>query len=399
MLRDGLNEDTPLLVPLRVNSKIGKLEKVNMKKAILSLSQKCSLVFCIFFFGFCAFSPFSPLYAVDIFIHYDVGLGNKITIRGDSTSLNWSKGLSTSWQKENVWFISLPENNFEFKPLINDQVWSLGENYQALPQNETIHIYPSFRALAGTLVTIPQFHSPTLNNQRDLVIYLPPSYYENLSKSYPVLYMHDGQNIFDSRTSFGGVEWQVDETLDRLIEEGKVPEVIVVGAYNTGASRILEYTPTLDAKYGGGQGEKYLDFLEKELIPYCNENYRTKKGAENTFLAGSSLGGLISFYAGWTRPHVFGRIACLSSSFWWNEENLTQKVENAPLSQEKIKIYLDFGKQENTGEQSERMFRALEKKGYQLEKNLFYYVDPNGGHNEASWAARLHIPLKFLLQD
>ena len=127
---------------------------------------------------------------------------------------------------------------------------------------------------------------------RDLILYLPPSYSANPDKRYPVLYMHDGQNLFDRATSFGGVEWQVDETFNKLIGEGRVQEAIVVGINNT-SGRIDEYTPTQDPGYGGGDGDSYLDFIEQDVKPYIDANYRTQVGPRTTMMLGSSLGGLI----------------------------------------------------------------------------------------------------------
>lgn len=203
-----------------------------------------------------------------------------------------------TWTSGNVWVWEAPStlSSFEFKPLINDTTWSTGGNYKVTAATpRSVHIYPFFGAPQGRTVTLTGFYSPQLNNRRDITLYLPPSYGENPAKRYPVLYMHDGQNLFDARTAFGGVEWQVDETLDRLIGQGTVRETIVVGINNT-ADRISEYTPTTDPQYGGGNANTYLDFVQQTLKPYIDTHYRAFSGAPDTLMTGSSLGGLLSCY-------------------------------------------------------------------------------------------------------
>src|SRR5690606_36165183 len=144
---------------------------------------------------------------------------------------------------------------------------------------------------------------------------LPPDY-ETSAKYYPVLYMHDGQNLFDVRTSFSG-EWKVDEHLDSLFLLGD-PGCIVVGIDNGGTNRINEYSPWVNPQYGGGQGDQYIEFLIETLKPYIDQNYRTLPDAEHTGIMGSSMGGLISYYGGLTNQNVFGRIGAFSSSFWFS---------------------------------------------------------------------------------
>ena len=161
--------------------------------------------------------------------------------------------------------------------------------------------------------------SKTLNNSRDVIVYTPPSYYENTLKSIKnVLVMHDGQNLFNASTSFAGVAWECQKTLDTLINVGSMEEVFVVGLYNT-PNRIAEYTYSADPKYGGGKGNLYLDFIQNEAIPYVAQKFRVLTGRENVGILGSSLGGLISCYAGWTRSNIYKKNGCMSSSFWWND--------------------------------------------------------------------------------
>lgn len=165
-------------------------------------------------------------------------------------------------------------------------------------------------------------------------LYLPPNY-TNSIKKFPVIYMHDGQNLFDDATSYIG-EWKIDETLNELFKKtGK--GFIVVGIENAGEQRINEYTPFKNEKYGGGKGNIYIDFLINEVKPYIDKNYRTKTNAKNTAIIGSSLGGLISFYGGLKYPIVFGKIGALSTSFWFSDEIYTFAEENG--NQKKSKIF------------------------------------------------------------
>ncbi|WP_372368417.1 alpha/beta hydrolase [Candidatus Uabimicrobium sp. HlEnr_7] len=335
------------------------------------------------------------LQSAEIYIHYDAKWGNHVSIRGDAASLSWERGVKAEAVSANMWKFTTSEQNFSFKPLINDEVWSIGANY-SVEDGEEIHIYPFFYKKMGTLENITGFSSSILNNNRTLRVYLPPSYHENTEKKYPVIYMHDGQNLFDASTAFGGVEWQVDETMNLLVVQGKIKEAIIIGMDNTGASRISEYTPSVDAKYGGGNGDKYLDFISTEVVPFINSKYRTMHGKNNCMLMGSSLGGLISFYAGWTRSEIFGSVGCLSSSFWWNNEDQTSQVKNSNHAR-LLNIYIDSGGDSDGRQQTLRMYEALKEQGYKDKKNLYYFVDKNGQHSEKYWAQRLYIPLVFLL--
>ncbi len=159
------------------------------------------------------------------------------------------------------------------------------------------------------------FRMPQLGRTRRIWLYLPPDY-ETSGKSYPVIYMHDGQNVFDSYTSFAG-EWNVDESLNELARQGhEVP--IVVAIDNDGAHRMDEYSPWHNANYGGGEGDLYIDFIVSTLKPYIDSAYRTRKGPESTGIMGSSMGGLISMYGAFKRPDIFGKAGIFSPSYWFS---------------------------------------------------------------------------------
>jgi predicted alpha/beta superfamily hydrolase len=334
--------------------------------------------------------------AATIRVHYDTGWGNRITVRGNKAPLSWTAGVNATWTTGNVWTYSWSDTvgDVELKPLINDTQWSVGANYK-VKAGTTVDIYPFFQSRTGTLVKISNFSSPQLGNTRTLRIYLPPSYGLNPLKRYPVLYMHDGQNLFEASTAYGGVEWKVDETANSLINNGQMDEVIVVGIDNGGANRIYEYTPCCDPQYGGGGADVYERFILETVKPYVDQNYRTLPGNKNTAIMGSSLGGLVSFYIGRRHPEVFSKLAGLSSSFWWNNQMLTRQVE-AATTKVLVNFYIDAGTSSDGLTETTRMRDALVADGYVQGRDLYYYVAQGAGHNESAWAARLHIPLTYL---
>jgi predicted alpha/beta superfamily hydrolase len=337
-------------------------------------------------------------HSADIYVHYDSGWGNNIEVRGDGGGLSWTNGSAATWTPGNAWHLSTPNSGsgFDFKPLLNDQSWSIGGNYSVPSGDSEVHVWPFFGYNGSTLVQF-NYYSATLGNTRTIRVLLPPSYHENSLKTYPVLYMHDGQNLFTAATSSFGVEWQVDETSEAMIYQGQMQEAIIVGMDNTGGARISEYTPTVDSTYGGGNGDAYLDFIENELMPYIESSYRAKTGAENTLMMGSSLGGLISFYAGWTRSETYGRGAGMSSSFWWDNEEMAAVVAayNGPLKP--VDFYIDIGANEGSVAATNNMANTLLSQGYVQGANMYYYYDSNGSHTESSWRNRLTIPLQYLL--
>ena len=327
-------------------------------------------------------------------VHYDTGFGNRIAIRGSAAPLSWTAGRDAAWTSGNVWVASWTSSaDLDIKPLINDTAWSIGANYH-VRAGATVDIYPFFHASAGSLMPVPGFASPQLGNTRTLMIYLPPSYGENPAKRYPVLYMHDGQNLFDASTSAFGTEWQVDENIDALVAAGRMDEVIVVGVYNT-ANRIWEYTPCCDPSYGGGGADTYERFLIDSVKPFIDRSFRTLPGQDTTAIMGSSLGGLVSFYIARRNPAVFGKAGCMSSSFWWNNQALPLAVEQS-TDHVPVAIYLDAGTDNDGLPETTRMDHALAADGYVQGRDLDFVTAQGGSHNEASWAARVAIPLTWL---
>ncbi|MGB2665833.1 MAG: alpha/beta hydrolase-fold protein [Candidatus Acidiferrum sp.] len=248
------------------------------------------------------------------------------------------------------------------------------------------------------LVKHEQFPSRFLRNQRDLIVYLPPGYDAQPLRRFPVLYLHDGQNLFDGTTSFiPGMDWHVGQTADRWIQEGRVEPLIIVGIYNAGKQRLGEYTPTRAPKLGGGSANRYAKFLLEEVRPFVHNQYRVQDGAENTGIGGSSLGGLVSLYLGLRQPRMFGKIAALSPSVWWNERVILRFASTAsvkPLP----RIWLDIGTREGPRivDDVERFRDILLGKGWQLDQNLHYRRVEGAEHNEAAWAQRVGPFLQFL---
>jgi predicted alpha/beta superfamily hydrolase len=241
----------------------------------------------------------------------------------------------------------------------------------------------------GELRIIDNFSAPQLGNTRALRIYLPASYRTHPERRYPVLYMHDGQNLFDARTAAYGAEWGIDETVDKLVAEGRMAEIIVVGIDNS-KDRLDEYTPCCDAQYGGGKLAAYESFLVDTVKPYVDRTLRTKPGKEDTAIMGSSLGGIASVLIAQHRPDVYSKAGGVSSSFWWNQRNLIGKLPVVP-----VKYYLDAGTINDGLEDTALMRSVMLAQGWREGDNLYYHEAMGGSHNEKSWAARVAIPLSW----
>ena len=246
----------------------------------------------------------------------------------------------------------------------------------------------------GTLELLPDVLSPQLKNERDLLVYLPASHGEDEGRRYPVIYMHDGQNLFDPATSFSG-EWQVDETMAAAALQGL--EAIVVGVPNMREKRMNEYSPFDGADWGPGRGDAYVSFLGDTVKPLIDRRYRTLPERRHTGVAGSSMGGLISLYAFFSRSETFGFAAVMSPSLWLNDEAIFPIVEAAPFVPGRV--YLDVGRLEGERhvENVRRLRDLLTAKGYEEGVDLRWLEDEVGQHNEAAWAYRFRAALPYLL--
>ncbi|PYL17347.1 MAG: esterase [Verrucomicrobia bacterium] len=257
--------------------------------------------------------------------------------------------------------------------------------------------------LTGNIKRHRRFRSKILGNHRDVLVYLPRGYSRFSRRRYPVLYLQDGQNVFDAATSFAGVEWGVDETAQRLIRRNLIEPLIIVAVANMTDDRIHEYAPTpgvIDSKakrkkHSKGLARKYGRFLTEELRPYIDKKYRTKPEAEFTGLGGSSLGALLTLSVGLWFPNVFTRLIVMSPSIWWDDCVIYKMVEELDKKLP-LKIWLDTGTREPGWERARALLDRLIEKGWRLGEDLIYAEIEGGDHSEGAWAARVDPALRFL---
>jgi predicted alpha/beta superfamily hydrolase len=262
--------------------------------------------------------------------------------------------------------------------------------------------------------TLRNIWSPQLRNRRDVDVYLPPSYASGVP--YPVVYMKDGQNLSDPATAFAGT-WQLDATIDRLAWRGV--DAIYVGVHNAGRDRLAEYSPFPDPRHGGGEADEYLAFLVETLKPRIDRMFNTRRYRESTAILGSSMGGLLSLYAYFRYPSVFGGAAVMSPSIWFGQGAILDFIRDARVP--RGRVYLDVGTGEGAGTVRDvrRLGRLLVRKGFRRRRRprsssgsgvlagerrssssstLRYVEDAGGRHTEAAWASRLEGALAFLLE-
>lgn len=255
-------------------------------------------------------------------------------------------------------------------------------------------------SIHGTVWVHPSFPSAFLSARRDVWVYLPPGYDHAAAMRYPVLYMHDGDNLFSAATAFNGQEWGLDETAEWLIRTGELPPVIIVGVAASEA-RMDEYTWVRDEDGDGGAGRHYARFLVEELKPFIDQVYHTHPEPRFTGVMGASLGGLISLYLGRYRHRVFGRIGAMSPSIWWADRQALADLAQMPAG---LRIWLDMGSEEGEDdEESEDLLedardlvKLLAARGYEDGRDLCYVEGLGQGHNEAAWGERVVMALQYL---
>jgi predicted alpha/beta superfamily hydrolase len=239
------------------------------------------------------------------------------------------------------------------------------------------------------------------STRRDVVVYLPPGYDPGGRTRYPVLYLQDGQNLFDPATGFAGNEWRADAVADDAIGNGRVSPLIMVGVYNGGARRISEFTPTRNVKMRkGGKAKNYTSMVVREIKPLIDSTYRTMKGCESTGIGGSSLGGLLALTAGLAEARTFSRVAAMSPSIWWDGRVLLSIVQKWKGTK-RPRIWLDMG--DNEGDSPQLMIQdaralriALIAKGWTEGADLRYREVPGAEHNEYAWGSRFGQVLEYL---
>ena len=335
--------------------------------------------------SFNGWSPGDPAYTLTL----NDANQPEITLPAGSGSIEF-KFTRGSWESvegtENGTFI--PNRTFNYGNGQTFEITILGwEDMDGAGGNST--------AAPNVHIMSEDFAMPQLNRTRRIWIYLPPDY-DTTSTSYPVLYMHDGQNLFDVKTSFSG-EWEVDESLNALYNQGyNVP--IVVGIDNGGSNRIDEYTPWKNNHYGGGDGEKYTAFIAETLKPYIDSHYRTLVDAESTGIMGSSLGGLISHYAMVAYPEIFSKIGIFSPSYWFSDTVFSYTTEH--FNPTSVRAYMMCGNTEgdsDMGPDMQEMATLLQNSGLSA-SNIRVKVVPGGQHNEASWKQQFSEAVKWLFQ-
>jgi predicted alpha/beta superfamily hydrolase len=265
--------------------------------------------------------------------------------------------------------------------------WERRENHAGdHPDGERLHRY--------------RFHSRVLPDPglRDALVYLPPQYIQQPQRRFPVFYLQDAQNLIDPSTAFiPGQIWHAHTTADALATAGETEPVILVGIDHGGLRRMAEYTPGPDARLGGGEGRSYGRMIIDDLMPLVNQAYRTCTGAANTALGGSSLGALISLFLALEHPAVFGKVAALSPSVWWDHRSILARVQRG-APHPRPRIWLDIGSAEGRipVRDAEMLYHQLLRQGWRAGDDISYLMVEGGEHNEHAWAQRFDRVLRFL---
>jgi predicted alpha/beta superfamily hydrolase len=257
---------------------------------------------------------------------------------------------------------------------------------------------PTAQAVGG-LAHYPAVTSRFLPHSHDVIVCTPPGYAEEPDRRYPVVYLHDGQNVFDEYPMAPfGVQWGVDTTARALAHAQAIEPLILVAIGNAGRDRIDEYTPTRDAAHdAGGLADRYGQMLTYELKPFMDRHYRTKRDAANTGMVGSSLGGLLTLHLGLSHPAVFGKLALLSPSVWWDDRWIVRQLVTAVGGRPDLTIWLDVGTHETRMLRGARLLlRVLQRRGWRLGEDLEYEEVEGGLHDERSWGLRIGRVLRFL---
>ncbi len=339
-----------------------------------------------------------------------------IFIAGNEPELgNWNPGKVKLQNKGNhTWQLQLqfkPETQLEYKYTLGSWVregtdakgfplpnFSATINQPTILKDTITHwldkkTRPFKSGITGTVKYHKGLQGKGIKN-RDLIVWLPDGYTEDPKKKYPVLYMHDGQNIIDPATSSFGTDWQLDETADSLIKAGAIEPIIIVGIYNT-PDRSDEYTP-------GEKGSAYMDFVVNTVKPFIDTQYRTKPGRKHTAIGGSSAGGIMAFMLAWEYPNVFSKAICMSPAFKIQHIDYVDDVLNYKGKKKKLYFYIDNGGielEEKLQPGIDEMLVALKAKGYHEGKDFIWIKAPTDQHSEAAWARRMPHALKLIFPD
>jgi len=337
----------------------------------------------------------------------------KIYVSGNNKLFgNWNAGkIKLKKNNDSTWSrtFSFPKGSIlEFKFTKGSWQNEALSNKNEIPENTVVKllsdttIVQNIRFWKTDLTLIKNFRGQITGNvkyfkhltgkgilPRDVIVWLPPDYNTNAARHYPVLYMHDGQNIFDPETSSFGVDWQIDETADSLIRNNIIAPLIIVGIYNT-QDRNLDYSP-------GKKGNAYMNFIVNKLKPLVDSTFRTKPGRKYSAIGGSSMGGLISFMLVWKYNSIFSKAICMSPALKIDMFDYVKEIEK-DSTKKNIILYIDnggIGLEERLQPGINDMLKVLLKKGFKYNKNLFWIKSSNARHNEAAWAKRMALPLKL----
>ncbi len=376
-----------------------------MKESLLS----CLLVFCAGSVASANGQEVSVTFQVSAPTLKD---SSAVYIVGDHTKLgNWDpSAVPLKKDKNGMWMIAF---HFPFGTQLEYKFtkgsWgteALTENGE-IPPNNRLHVqqdttittviehwkdafgYQITSQITGTVVYHREMKGEGIR-PRNIIVWLPPHYEKDTDRRYPALYMHDGQNILDPATSFLGIDWQIDETADSLIRTGQIEPLIIVGMYNT-PDRTAEYSP-------GPKGEAYMQFVVETVKPFIDRTYRTLPDRQHTAIAGSSMGGIISFMLLWEHTDIFSKAACFSPAFRIDNLDYTAAVEQYTGPKKDVKIYIDnggLGLETRLQPGVDEMLAMLKRKGYEENRDFCWFVDKEAEHNEAAWARRAWRPLKL----
>ena len=285
-------------------------------------------------------------------------------------------------------------------------------NTAVAPITATVERWASEPVEANTVVgtlRIVQVPASGPHGTRTIRVWLPPSYDDVDGQTrFPVLYLQDGQNCFDRATSAYGSEWQVDETLTRLIGDRAVPPLIVVGIDNAGSDRTREYTFDADPQDGGGDGAAYADLVLHGIMPFVEREYRARAGPAHTFIGGSSLGALVSLEIARRHPGIFSGVLAMSPALWWDNQTAIEDVAKDASGLVGTRVWIDIGTREvvplaPAGSMDPQNQRAIDEarcldavlRRAGIEDQLT--VDEGAQHNEIAWAKRFPAAISYLL--
>ena len=322
-------------------------------------------------------------------VGYPAGTGDLIL----RTELNWDRDVEpVETDGKGIWTFDIESNNpfLYFKPCLVSAGkfhWAKGDNQLLImTEDDRRCCFPYFfDAEEGRFSPLVTFDSPILGREHRVRVYAPPGYEENTLAEYPVAFMQDGQNLFFPEEAFQGRDWGVDSTHWQMRSMGAVDDLILVGIYSAGERRIDEYT-----KPGY---ENYARSLVEEIVPELERRMRVGTGRRNRSVWGSSLGGVVSFYAVWQYPEIFGAAMCMSSTFSHKDDLLERVLTEEPRD---VAFYLDSGWPEDNYEATLSMAMALVSRGWIWGHDLMHLAFPHARHGEPDWAMRFHIPLQML---